>query len=158
VKRIISISVLILVAGLSACEKPPAAPATPPAAGQKKSTEHPAHGGDAIDLGTTTIGGLTVRAARDKDPIKPGAETHIDIVLSNPAGQSTKTAAVRVWIGTEDAKGSVKSKAEIEDPKEPGRLHAHADVPDPIPTDSKLWVEIENETGGRSVGSFPLKT
>ena len=29
---------------------------------------------------------------------------------------------MRLWIGTEDAKGSVKAKAEIENPKEPAIL------------------------------------
>ena len=68
-----------------------------------------------------------------------------------------KAAAVRFWIGTEDAKGSVKAKAEVEDPKDPNRWHVHAEVPSPIPAGSRFYFEIEDDKGGTHVGSFDLK-
>jgi hypothetical protein len=71
---------------------------------------------------------------------------------------TTSAIAVRFWIGTEDAVGSMKAKSEIENPAEPNRWHTHADVPNPIPTGSKLWVEIESDTGEKVTGSFDLKS
>jgi hypothetical protein len=64
---------------------------------------------------------------------------------------------VRFWIGRQDAAGSIKARAEIEDPAEPNHWHTHAEVPDPLPSDSKLWVELEIEGQGKEVGSFDLK-
>jgi hypothetical protein len=52
----------------------------------------------------------------------------------------------------------MKAKSEIENPAEPNRWHTHADVPNPIPTGSKLWVEIESDTGEKVTGSFDLKS
>ena len=69
-----------------------------------------------------------------------------------------KATAVRFWIGTEDAKGSVKAKADIENPAEPNRWHTHAEIPNPLPAGCKLWVEIETDTGEKVVGSFDLKS
>jgi hypothetical protein len=46
---------------------------------------------------------------------------------------------VRFWIGTQDAKGSIKAKAE------------------PMPAGSKLLVEVEDVKGARSIASFELK-
>ena len=50
-------------------------------------------------------------------------------------GSTVTAIAVRFWIGTKDAMGSVKAKADIENPAEPNRWHTHADVPNPIPSD-----------------------
>jgi hypothetical protein len=118
---------------------------SPPAAG---------HGGPVIELGTTTIGPFTVRASRDKGEIKAGGDAPIDVWLTG--GDISKVTAVRFWIGTEQGDNFVKAKADIEIPSEPNHWHTHAEVPSPLPTGSKLWVEIE-VGGQKSVGSFELK-
>lgn len=130
--------------------------------GHAHADEPDAHGdhghadhGPAIELGTATIGGWTVRAARDQGEIKPGGDAPIDVWLT---GGTSKIIAVRFWIGVESAAGSIKARAEIETPAEPNRWHTHAEVPSPLPAGSRLWVEIESEGQGKQVGSFDLKS
>ena len=65
---------------------------------------------------------------------------------------------MRFWIGSADARGSIKARAEIEIPAEPNHWHTHAEVPDPLPAGGKLWVEIEDEKGVKHVASFDLAT
>ena len=116
------------------------------------------HGGKVIPLGESVIGSFDVMVTRDVGEIVAGKDAPIDVTVVPVAGSSVKAVAVRFWIGTENAIGSVKAKSEIENPKEPNRWHTHADVPNPIPAGSKLWVEIENENGERVLGSFDLKS
>ena len=126
--------------GHAAAEKP-AAPGGPSG-----------HGGEVIELGTNKIGEFTVRASRDKVEFKAGGDAPIDVWVDGGVGNGV--TAVRFWIGTEDAKGSIKAKADIED----GKWHTHTEVPDPMPSGSKLWVEIEETGGKKTPGSFDLKT
>ncbi len=114
------------------------------------------HGGPVIDLGATTIGPFDAKATRDEGQIIAGKDAPIDVTLTPSAGSTVRATAVRFWIGTEDAKGSVKARAEVENPAEPNRWHTHAEIPNPLPEGSKLWVEIEDDQGGTSTGSFPL--
>ncbi len=115
------------------------------------------HGGPVIDLGTATIGGFSAKVTRDQGDIVAGKDAPIDVTVTPAAGTQTKVAAVRFWIGTEDGSGSVKAKSEIENPAEPNRWHTHAEIPDPLPTGSKLWVEVEDDSGRRNVASFDVK-
>jgi hypothetical protein len=117
----------------------------------------PGHGGAVIQLGETAIGSFTAKVSRDEGQIVAGKDAPIDVTVTPGAGSTTKAVAVRFWIGTKDAKGSVKAKAEVENPKDPNRWHTHAEVPNPIPEGSMLWVEIEDEQGATSVGNFGLK-
>ena len=86
--------------------------------------------------------------------MKAGGDAPIDVWLTG--GDISKVTAVRFWIGTESGAESVKARAEIEIPSEPNHWHTHAEVPSPIPAESRLWVEIEAE-GQKMVGSFELK-
>lgn len=115
------------------------------------------HGGSAIDLGTATIGAFEVRAGRDEGQIIPGKDAPIDATVTPAAGASVKVTAVRFWIGTQDAKGSVKARAEIEGPRDANHWHAHAEIPSPLSDGSKLWVEIEADGGEKFTGSFDLR-
>lgn len=117
----------------------------------------PGHGGAVIALGEQPIGSFTATATRDEGEIIAGKDAPIDMTITPAAGSTLNAAAVRFWIGTQDAKGSVKAKAEVEDPKNPNRWHVHAEIPNPLPAGSKLWVEIEDDKGGKAVGSFDLK-
>ena len=115
------------------------------------------HGGNVIALGDGTFGPYKLKATRDEGVIKAGGDAPIDVWVDPAAGTAPKVVGVRFWIGTQDAKGSVKAKAEIEDPKDPNRWHVHADVPDPMPAGTKLWVEIEDDKGATTLASFDLK-
>lgn len=116
------------------------------------------HGGAVIQLGSATIGPFDVLATRDVGQIVAGKDAPIDVTVTPAAGSTAKATAVRFWIGTEDGKGSVKAKADIENPNEPDRWHTHAEIPSPLPAESRLWVEIEDDQGGKSVGGFDIKT
>lgn len=175
-KNVIIFSIATLTIPFAGCDKaqekpgakedsrPAAAsPATAakPAAPQKDAPGHeghghaevekPGHGGDVVALGTTKVGAFEVRASRDKGEIKPGGDAPIDVWIDGGVGKGV--TAVRFWIGAEDAKGSVKAKADIED----GKWHTHVEVPSPMPAGCKLWVEIEEAASKKSVVSFDLK-
>lgn len=158
---------------LAACEKKKANPT--PASTSARQDHHghdhgpggdhahdeahaPGHGGPVIALGEQTIGGFTAVATRDQGDIVAGKDAPIDVTVTPASGSTAKAVALRFWIGTEDARGSVKARADIENPAEPNRWHSHAEIPNPIPAGSKLWVEIESDTGATAVGSFDLKT
>ena len=112
-------------------------------------------GGDhanAVTLGETTVAGLKIKALQD-EPVKAGGEGAFDLQITGyPAGQKPK--AVRFWVGTESAEGSVKAKAEEE---KPDNWHTHAEVPNPIPAGAKFWAEIEPATGAKFNVSFDMK-
>lgn len=164
-----------LIAGLAACEKKEVGGGSAggqtgaQAGGQAGGHDHAdgehadhehGHGdhGAAIDLGTATVGPFGVQASRDEGAFEAGQEAAIDVTVTPAAEGGPKVGAVRFWIGTEDAAGSLKARAEIENPAEPSRWHTHAEIPSPLPAGSRLWVEIEDDKGATHVGSFDLKT
>lgn len=144
----------LIVVGCKEKAPPAPQPAGSATTGHDDHDGHDHHDGAVVELGSTTIGPYTVRASRDEGELKPGGEAAIDVWVS---GDGPKVAAVRFWIGTQDGAGSLKAKADIEDPKEPSRWHTHAEVPEPLPAGSELWVEIEDDSGAKSAGSFSLK-
>lgn len=110
--------------------------------------DHGDHGhGDSGAIGTVTIGEWTVVVSGE---IEAGSEAHLDIELS---GSEVRPAAVRVWIGTQDGKGAMKQKADGDGKS----YHAHTDVPNPIPADAQLWIEIDDGKGGKTVGGVQIK-
>lgn len=113
----------------------------------KAGGDHGDHGhGEGGAIGTATIGAWSVTVSGE---VKAGSEAHLDIKLS---GSAAKPAAVRVWIGSQDGKGAMKQKADGDG----AEFHAHADVPNPIPANAKLWIEIDDGKGGKAVGGFPI--
>lgn len=122
--------------------------------GSKAGGADAGHGDDhdhgaTTQLGEQSAGGFTIKASRAGDVVA-GKEAVIDAWVT---GGAAKVAAVRFWIGTEDAKGSVKAKAELEK----DNWHTHAEIPSPMPAGSKLWVEVETDKGERTVVGFELK-
>jgi hypothetical protein len=115
--------------------------------------DHGHHDGPVVDLGRAAVGAFQVAATRDAGDIKPGGEAAFDVEVTGAA----KVAAVRLWVGTRDAKGSMRVRADIEDPRNPARWHAHVEVPSPLPEGAALWVEIEDEAGQKTAGSFALR-
>ena len=101
-----------------------------------------------LPLGEKTVGALKLVAATDA-PVKPGGEGAFEVVITGG-----KPKAVRCWVGTETAEGSVKAKA---DEETTGNWHTHAEVPNPLPPGSKFWVEVEPPTGEAFKASFDLK-
>jgi hypothetical protein len=120
---------------------PAPAPATKPTEGQH----------NRIPLGETTVGALKLVATMDA-PIKAsgGGEGAFDLVITGG-----KPKAVRFWVGTENAEGSTRAKAE-EETKD--NWHVHVEVPKPLPAGSKFWAEVEPPTGDPVKVSFDVKT
>jgi hypothetical protein len=141
----------------TACDRQAPPPKAPPPTDTRKQDcdddhEHGAAG--VVELGTSSCGPFTVKASRDKRTVKPGCDAPIDVWVS---GSKARVTVVRFWVGTADAKGSIKARADVENPLEPDHWHAHAEVPDPIPSGSKVWIEIEAEGGVKATCSFDLK-
>lgn len=172
-RMVLMTSVLLAVAAFGCKESPPQPQAAEPAAavsakkddhdghdhaaGDDHKDESAAHKGnghhseEVIELGETKNGEWTVRASRDKGVIKPGGETSIDVWVNG--GKGDGVSSVRLWIGTENARGSIKAKAEIEN----DQWHTHTEVPNPMPEGAKLWVEIETDKGAKVVVGYDLK-
>lgn len=164
IQLLLALPAFALALSMSACEKKSETPAKPAAGttGTTKADGHDHKDGDDHDhmdghghgpkteLGSQSAGGMTIMAAREGD-VTPGGEATFDISVTGGAG---KPAAVRVWVGTEDGKGSIKAKAEAEG----DGWHAHTEVPKPLPSGSKLWVEVESAKGEKHVTGFDLKS
>lgn len=103
--------------------------------------------GPVRSLGQAAQDGLEFKVSLEGD-LKPGAEASFDVQVSPAA------SAVRAWIGTQDAKGSVRAKAE----REGAGWHVHVEAPSPMPEGARLWVEAEKEGGARTVVGFDLPT
>lgn len=151
-----TVSFVAIASTLGGCEKK-ADPAKPVAGAEtpaktddhahKEGDDH--HHGATTELGEQSEGGFAIKASRDGDVVA-GKDAAIDVWVT---GGTSKVAAVRFWIGTQDAKGSVKAKAELEK----DNWHTHAEIPSPMPEGSKLWVEVETDKGERTVVGFDLK-
>jgi hypothetical protein len=167
INRLALVPLCVLVASLVACDNgsggaatppptpaPAPAPAPEPTAADAKHDDHADgddddhHHGPQVALGEQTVGGLVVRAARSGE-VTAGAHAVVDAWVTG----SAKVVSVRLWIGTEDAKGSMKAKAELEK----DNWHSHVEVPSPMPEGSKLWIEVEAEDGKRTTVGFDLK-
>lgn len=169
---VVVVPLLTLHVGLGGCDKKTEAPAKPAAGttGVSKTNGHAHEDGDGHDhtagdkhdhkddhghgattqLGEQSVAGFTVKVSRDGG-IEPGKDAAIDAWIT--VG-TAKIASVRFWIGAQDAKGSVKAKAEIEK----DHWHTHVEVPSPMPSGSRLWVEIETAAGQKHVVGFDLKS
>src|SRR5207237_10283566 len=95
------------------------------------------------------VGGCALTAGRDRT-VNPGGDERVEIWIS---GGAAKVSAVRLWVGVQDAEGSVKAKADLEK----DHWHTHVEVPRPLADGSKLWVEVETETGEKHAAGFDLK-
>lgn len=104
--------------------------------------------GPTTELGQVESGGFTVKVAREGD-VKAGSDVPIDVSVTG----AKKVSAVRIWIGSEDAKGSIKAKADAEG----DHWHAHVEIPDPLPAGAKAWIEVESEGGANAVVGVDLK-
>lgn len=62
-------------------------------------------------------------------------------------------AAVRIWVGQEDPVDVMVVKCELENDYQ----HGHLEVPNPIPAEYALWIQIEDLEGNLHLGSTPLE-
>lgn len=147
---LLCVSCVMITTGLPGCEKKsePIKPAAS-ASGATKADDHDHDHGPSTQLGEQAAGGFTIKASRD-GAITPGKDAAVDVWVT---GSSEKVSVVRFWIGTEDGKGSVKAKAELEK----DNWHTHVEIPSPLPAGSKLWVEIETAAGKKHLAGFDLK-
>jgi len=107
------------------------------------------HGhGAEVALGSQAIAAWTVAAARLGE-IVAGGEAVIELEVTPAAPKPT---VARAWIGAENGRGSVKAKLGVEDEG----FHGHVEVPAELPTDSKLWISLQDDAGTQHVGSFAL--
>ena len=122
-----------------------AAETTPP------KHEHGHDHGKVVSIGSVDIG--TYKAAvLASERFAAGKEWDVEIQLN--ADQPTPKA-VRVWVGLETGRGSVKAK--LDAAKEPkGAYNGHVTIPDPIPAESKIWIAIEPESGETGKASLSL--
>ena len=114
----------------------------------KEGEHQDEHAGEKKDLGKLKIGAYEVQVTQFGE-IKAGEEA---VFVITPKGEG-EPKAVRAWIGVESGKGSIKTKAEEE---KKGEWHAHHAVSKPLPTNSKIWIELET-ANGKQKGSFDLK-
>lgn len=105
--------------------------------------------GPNVPLGEQTISGLTIKPTLEGE-IKAGQEASFDMKITGGQG---KPAAVRLWIGSQDGRGALRARGEAEK----DGWHAHVEVPNPIPADAKLWVEVEPASGEKVLAGFDLK-
>ena len=104
--------------------------------------------GEHQDLGTTTVAGIKFEASQlGKLSDKEGV---FEVTLAKGTSQPK---AVRIWVGSESAEGSVKAKAEGSGTE----FEAHVELPTPLPKDAMMWVEIQPADGKKAKASFALK-
>ena len=125
--------------------------AHPAGAGQDHPAGHAgeeghAHGGETA-LGEVKVGTYAIKVTAGA--IEPGKEAEVDLTFADGVALP---GTARGWIGIESGVGSMKVKFGKESATV---LHAHVEVPKPLPAGSMLWVEIE-AASGTSKGSIAL--
>lgn len=95
------------------------------------------------NMGAVTIGPYHVQPMYEEEL----SDGHFNLRITGP-----EFAAVREWVGPEDASGVMVIKTVVENDYQ----HGHVEIPDPIPADAKLWIEIETPEGEKLKGSVPL--
>ena len=145
---------LTLVGAIAACGDSDSAASTGSDASTTGTTAAPEddHVHSEVSLGTVTIGDLEVELAQnvaeDHGAVAAGQEGHLVVKL--PYSDSGSTI-VRAWIGTDDRTLSLVGKGEYAPSHDDYDITTTA--PDPLPADTKWWIEIEKPDGTKLVGS-----
>lgn len=106
------------------------------------------HAHDEVEIGTASVGDMTVELAQGHGPVTAGAEGHLVVKL--PYNDSGATV-VRAWIGTEDRTLSMVGRGDYVSSHDDYDIHAMA--PDPLPASVMWWIEVEKPDGTKAVGS-----
>lgn len=134
------------IAALLACGTPLAA------ADGHAGHSHAGHSHGPVEaVGTVDISVYKIAVSASGE-IAAGKQWHVELRL-NPDQPVPK--AIRLWVGNESGRGSVRAKAEAEKDAK-GEYSAHVEVPSPLPADGKLWIAIEPENGQAAKGALPL--
>ncbi|MFM1919781.1 MAG: hypothetical protein RLZZ303_1415 [Candidatus Hydrogenedentota bacterium] len=148
-KKCLALS-LMAALPLAACGAKPATPEAPapqsaaPAEAQAQPMEAAPDAPPPMrNFAALTIGPYAVQPMFEEE-IKDG---HFNIDV-----KGAEVKAVRIWVGPEDASGVMVAKTEPEH----GYHHGHVEMPDPIPADAQLWIEIEAPDGTLHKGATPL--
>jgi len=118
---------------------------TASAVGSAPKLEQPGYDIPMRNFAPATIGPYEVQPLFEEEIV----DGHFNIRID----EGGEVNAVRVWVGPEDAEDVMVVKAEIENDYH----HSHHEVPDPIPADYTLWIEIEAPDGTLHKGSTPLE-
>lgn len=136
---ILTLTALMLAAGGCGAPQETAAPATPgPVEAPAETAAIPMR-----NMATVTIGPYEVHPMYEEE-LEDG---HYNLHVTGG-----EVAAVRIWVGSEDASDAMVVKTEIENDYH----HGHVEVPNPVPAGSLLWIEIEAPDGSLVKGSTPL--
>ncbi len=120
-------------------------------ADDKHDDHHDHDHGEEVTLGSHEIEGIKVDAAQGHGAVEAGKEGHLIVKLPfNDKGETV----VRVWIGTADKTLSAPGKGVYAPSHDDYDIHTMA--PDPLPADTKWWVEISKPDGTKATGSIPL--
>lgn len=138
--RIETIFLMVASVALFGCAGEVPSSTDEPSPAAKQAAEH---GEEVTELPPLTIGNYEVHAQYE-GPLKDG---HFNFHVTGP-----EFAAIRQWVGPEDAAGVVVNRAEVLS----DHIHAGVEMPDPIPADARLWIEFETPTGERLKGSVLL--
>lgn len=110
---------------------------------KKNGGADPGHGQEHTErtaLGDVKVGDFTI-AVFQLSKVQAGHEGDFDLDFA--AGQALPDT-LRGWVGIESGQGSAKVRF---GKVSATRMHGHPEVPDPLPADSKLWLEVETPTG-----------
>lgn len=111
------------------------------------------HGSVRHELGSNAIGSREV-VAQQADDVVAGGETVFYVKMSD-GGAGMPPSAVHLWVGDESATRSVKARGEkVSDSKL--YVHAHVEIPDPLESGDRFWVEVEETGGATAKASFEL--
>jgi hypothetical protein len=145
------IILLVIAASLTACGNGNQSSPESTSSKAEATPKEEDHAHDEVSLGKHDIGGISVEAAQGHGSVEPGNEGHL--VLKLPYNDNGATI-VRAWLGTEDRTLSSVGKGEYAPSHDDYDIHAVA--PDPLPANTKWWVEIEKADDTKFTGSIPL--
>jgi hypothetical protein len=128
---------VVLTAGLALAVPPMSA-----------SAQH-SHGeaSQAINYGKLAIGEFALEVTGA--PMIAGQDGFVDVMFK---AMPVPMKAVRMWVGSENASETGKTKLQVVDGKS---VHAHFPVPSPLTADHKIWIEVE-AGGKKERGSLPI--
>ncbi len=103
---------------------------------------------EEVSLGSVRFGDLEVELAQGHGELAPGKELHLVVKLPESDNGAT---VIRAWLGTEDRFASVVAKADYAPSHDDYDIHATA--PDPLPENTRWWIEIERPDGTKLLES-----
>lgn len=143
-----------MLAALMGCDKGAPAAQTPETAVEAPVAEAAvarpetdgafAEAGAQTELIPITLGPFTIKSLH----VGELALGHFNLYI-----EGGEPAVVRAWVGDEAATKVLVTKAEFE----VDHHCAHIEVPNPLPADAKLWVELETAEGTRLKGSTSVQ-